>query len=412
MTSIGYLIPEFPGQTHNFFWRERQALAELGIAAHLVSTRQPPKGVASPSWAKQAESETVYLYPVLIKDIWGILGALFKAGPFSWLRCVNVIFNARDLSIAQRTGLMAFIPLAAKLVSVARSQNWRHVHVHSCGNAANVALFASKLSNLTYSLTLHNPLAVYGGNQSYKWSHASFALVVSKAIYSELTEKLEGSLPQKLVVESMGVDVDRFSRSIPYAPYSGTGVIKLFACSRLNYAKGLYVLLESISILKNQGISIELVIAGEDDRGGDGYRLILQQQIDALGLRANVTLIGAVSEEQVVKQLENAHIFVLASLSKSMEGIPVVLMEAMAMSVPTISTFTGGIPELINSEEDGILVAPGDAEALAKAILHLSKNYEHAAKISSRSRMKIMESFNHRRSAQVIASSLTELNLT
>ena len=407
--SIGFLIPEFPGQTHNFFWRERQALGELGIKTHLVSTQKPPKGIVSPSWARQAERETIYLYPVLIEDFSGIIGVLLKAGPLAWLNCIKVLLGALDLSVVQRAKLIAFIPLAAKLVVVARSQKWNHLHVHSCGNAANIALFASQLSNLTYSLTLHNPLAVYGGNQSQKWSHACFALVITKAIYDDVTNNIEANLLPKLFIAPMGVDTVKFLRSTPYRPYDGRGQLRLFSCARLNPGKGFNFLVLALSLLKKQSLDIQLVIAGEDDEGGTGYRANLEKQISDLGLDVNVTLLGAVSEEQVLAELENAHLFVLASLE---EPLGVAIMEAMAMNVPTISTQAGGVPELILNETDGILVPPGDPDAFADAIHNLAEDKEKAIRISKASRMKIIQSFSHRRSAETIAYALSHLNLT
>ena len=405
--SIGYLIPEFPGQTHNFFWRERQALHELGITTHLISTRHPPIGIVSPSWAKQAEKETVYLYPICLKDISGVLEVLLVAGPLSWFNCIKTIFRASDLPIVKRIRLFAFIPIAAKLVCVAKIKNWKHLHVHSCGNAANIALFAKLLSNLTYSLTLHNPLAVYGGNQKQKWVYASFALVITKAIYDEITNSIDANLPAKLFISPMGVDVDRFSRSMPYKPYEGNGEIRLFSCARLNPGKGFNFLLLAVSLLKKQNIDVRLVIAGEDDKGGTGYRVHLEQQISELGLSEHVTLLGAVSEEQVLLWLESAHLFVLASLE---EPLGVAIMEAMAMNVPVIATQAGGVPELVSNEIDGILVPPGKPVALANAILDLAKDPEKAVRISKASRKKIIQSFSHRRSAQTIADALSSLN--
>ena len=407
MKSIGYLIPEFPGQTHNFFWRERQALSRIGITTHLISTRHPPKGVISPSWAQQAEEKTVYLYPLSMQDFFNIFLVLLCAGPVSWGNCFKVIFRALDLSIVQRIRLIAFIPMAAKLVQIAKSQNWYHVHVHSCGNAANIALFATQLSSLTYSLTLHNPLSVYGGNQEQKWSHASFALVITKSIFDQISKLIGPYLPRNLAIVPMGVDVDIFLRAAPYKPYKDDGAIELFSCARLNPGKGFNVLIAAIALLRKQGIAIRLTIAGEDDEGGSGYRATLEHQIADLGLGANITLLGAVSEEQVIGRLEQAHLFVLASLE---EPLGVAIMEAMAMNVPVIATQAGGVPELVLNEIDGILVPPGNPDALAVAILNLAEDPKKAAQISSASREKIIQSFSHRRSAQAIAEALKHLS--
>ncbi len=176
---IGYLIPEFPGQTHNFFWRERSELQTLGVQTSLLSTRRPPQGIESPDWACDAQQEVLYVLPLQFKDLPAILSVLFRSGPLGWWLCIQMISEASGLSLLQRLRLALILPLSAKLVAIAHLQGWRHVHVHSCSDAANLALLASLLSpEISYSLTLHNSINVYGSNQEQKWSHATFALVI------------------------------------------------------------------------------------------------------------------------------------------------------------------------------------------------------------------------------------------
>lgn len=397
---IGYLIPEFPGQTHNFFWRERQALQELGIDTRLISTRRPPKGIVSTSWARAGEAETAYLYPLSMVEAVNALVMLLTAGPMAWYRCVSAVIKAGDLSFWKRLRLSALIPFAAKLACLAREQGWHHVHVHSCADAANIAMFAALLSECTYSLTLHGSLAGYGPNQEQKWAHSAFAIFVTHTLCDEVSKSVGRHLPGRLEVAPMGVDVEKFSRASPYAPYAGVGELALFSCGRLNQGKGHAFLIEAIVMLRRQGIRVKLDIAGEDEQGGTGYRKQLERLIAAEGLDGVVSLLGAVSEETVRARLERAHLFVLASLD---EALGVVLMEAMAMSVPVIATKVGGVPELVEDGEDGILVPSGDAEAIAGAIRGLAADPGLALRLASASRRKIVDSFSHRRSAEAIA---------
>ena len=406
--SIGYLIPKFPGQTHNFFWRELNVLHELGITTHLTSTRHPAKGIVSPSWARQAEEETVYLYPLSVREALHIIWLCLCAGPTAWFNCVKIVLRAKDLPVLERIKLFAFVPFAAKLVQIAKKKKWNHVHVHSCGNAANIALFAKQLSNLTYSLTLHNcSLQTYGGNQEQKWSHASFAIIVAKCISAEICQLLGPSLPGYLDVAPMGVDVDKFSRTFPYKPYCGDDALRLFSCARLNIGKGFDILVPALALIKDKGIDVRLFVAGEDESGGSGYRIKLEKQIADLGLSSQIVLLGAIPEEQVKDQLEQAHIFVLATRE---EALGVAIMEAMAMNVPAVATKVGGIPELISNEIDGILVPSNDPEDFADAILSLAKDQKKAEQISKVCRNKIVQHFNHRKSAQAIEKALKNLN--
>ena len=161
---IGYFIPQFPGQTHIFFWRERQFLAELGIETDLVSTQLPPRALVSRVWAEEAKKNTVYLLPFDdAKDFINSFVEVLKAGSAAWWQCLAVIAKARETTLSQKVRLLALVFVAGKLAGLARKKGWSHIHVHSCANAASIALFNSIITGCNYSMTLHGPtLEVYG----------------------------------------------------------------------------------------------------------------------------------------------------------------------------------------------------------------------------------------------------------
>jgi colanic acid/amylovoran biosynthesis glycosyltransferase len=400
---IGYLIPEFPGQTHIFFWRELQALMELGLDTDVVSTHRPPKQISSHQWAAEAEQKTFYLMPFSGSDLVHALLEVFKAGLVAWLKCLDVIANAKDVSLWQKLRLLAMVPIAGKLVWLAKQRGWSHIHVHSCANAANVALLAALISELSYSLTLHGPLADYGENQQQKWSFAKFCIVITQKLYEEVKYQLAGYIPSSLLIAPMGVDTTVFNRQTPYQSWVEGRPCQIFSCGRLNPCKGHANLIQAVAILKQQGVNIQLEIAGEDEQGGRGYRKELENLIQQLDLSSAVHLLGAVSETTVKDGLENAHVFVLASLS---EPLGVAFMEAMAMGTPIVGTSAGGVKELVEDGVDGILVEPGNVQDLATAISKVIKNPELATQLSQRSRHKISTKFHHRRSAEVLANAL------
>ncbi|MBD0335973.1 MAG: glycosyltransferase family 4 protein [Cyanobacteria bacterium Co-bin13] len=404
---IGYLIPEFPGQTHNFFWRESQALKEMGLETVLISTRKPPREIMSASWAEQAQEKTTYLLPLSWLEMLQVVAIILFAGPEAWMLCSKMVLGASDMTFRQKLRLILLVPFAAKLVWLSRQQNWSHIHVHSCADAANIAMLATSLSRskLTYSLTLHNPLCVYGPNQQQKWGFSKFAVVITQRIYQEVVSSLRTCLPQKIEVCPMGVDLSNFRRDLTYVPYSGADVFRVFSCGRLNPCKGYEYLIRSISILRSEGLDVRLDIAGEDEQGGTGYRQELEKLICALDLQGSVTLLGAVSEEGVKQCLKKTHVFVLASLE---EPLGVATMEAMAMNVPVVVTNAGGVPELVDDGENGILVPPRSSDAIAQALLRISKNQKLAVKLGQAAREKVAQSFSYRRSAQVIAAMLEQ----
>lgn len=397
---IGYFIPEFPGQTHVFFWRERKVLSELGVQADWLSTRCPSQGTISHIWASEAQQKTLYLVPLTISDWFNSLTEILRAGPFRWINCLSVIFLSSDTGLLEKVKLLALVIFSGKLIWLWKKYNWDHIHVHSCGNAANITLLASVLSELTYSITLHGPtLETYGNNQKQKWKHSTFALVVSDKLLNDVSVKLKGFLPKTVISIPMGVNLSEISRKSQYTPWEEGKKCQLFACGRLNPVKGHSFLFKSVEILRSRGIDTFLKIAGEDEQGGQGYHKHLEELIQEMNLAGCIELLGAVSQERIRSELENSHIFALASHN---EGIPVAVMEAMAMEIPVVATNVGGNSELIESGKDGILVPDKNPEAMADSIELILKNPKLAQQLSQLSRQKVEAEFHDRRSAEAL----------
>lgn len=408
---IGFFIPEFPGQTHIFLWRERLALAELGIDVDLISTRPPPRAVASHSWAAQAQGQTRYLLPVRGEGL-GIAAEFLRAGPVAWGRGLGAALTAETSGgLRGRARMLALLGMGARLKRIAREQGLSHVHVHSCADSANIAMLAERLGGPSYSLTLHGPtlegyeqmLEGYGPNQRQKWRHARFATIISRLLADVVDRELAQDAPAIINIAPMGVDLDKISRHAPWQPPAPDGPVRIFSCGRLNVVKGYDRLLETIRQLREQGLDARLEIAGEDEKGGSGYHRKLQALIHDLGLGDAVTLLGAISEDGVRDGLERAHIFALASRN---EGISVAIMEAMAMEMPVVVTDVGGNHELITSGENAILVPPGRPELMAAEIAGLVANPEYARRLAATSRARVAADFHHRRSAEAVADGL------
>jgi colanic acid/amylovoran biosynthesis glycosyltransferase len=403
---IGFFIPEFPGQTHIFLWREHTALSELGVDAEFVSTSRPPAAISSHVWADQARGNTEYLLPLGFSDAVVSTFEVLRAGPIRIWKALHAVATAEVKSGIGRLRMLGVMLVAGKLVHLARRRGWSHVHVHSCAEAANVAMFASLLSGITYSLTLHGPrLEDYGPNQRQKWKHAAFATVISRRLFDDIHHKLQGFLPDRIKIAPMGVDINEIRRTRPYAPWTPGEPCRIFTCGRLNPVKGHDIMLETIEILRERGIDARLQIAGEDEKGGTGYRRTLEALIANKKLEGCVELLGAVSEVRIRQALEDAHIFALASLN---EGISVAIMEAMAMEMPVIVTDVGGNSELIDHRIDAILVLPERPVEMADAIEEVLLTSELSRRISQSSRDKISAKFHHRVSAQAVASLLTQ----
>lgn len=375
---IGYLVPQFPGQTHVFFWREIAEMEQRGAKVRIFSTRPPPKGLIAHDWSATAMARTLYLGAVkpvsaltaLPAVPWAELGAELGQMP-------------KDIALS--------LSAARQLVTACRAENIAHVHVHSCGRAALIAALARRLGGPTYSLTLHGPLEDYGPGQRFKWRGARFATIITAKLLAEVKTALAGDLPDRLLIQPMGVDTDALRRAAPYVPPQPGETLRLFSCGRLNIVKGHQDLMAAVRLLLDQGQPVTLDIAGEDDDGGSGYRQVLQARITELNLASHVRLLGAIDADQVKSHLLAAHAFVLASWA---EPLGVALMEAMSCEVPTIGTAAGGVAELITDGLDGVLVPPRNPAALADAMLQLARDPARAAALGQAGRARIVAGFH------------------
>jgi colanic acid/amylovoran biosynthesis glycosyltransferase len=398
---LGYLVPEFPGQTHVMFWRELAELRALGVDVDVVSTRPPAAALERHGWTEQARARTTYL-----AGDWRGGGAdLAGAGRRLAAGGLRTIAGAGQDSSGgprDRLRLVALGVLAARLAALAERAGWDHLHVHSAAASADIARICRQLGGPGYSLTLHGPLSDYGPRQREKWSAAAFGIAITERLRADLLAALGDGAPAIHVV-GMGVDPASMARPGPYLPWTGHGPARIFSCGRLNPAKGHAHLVDAVAALRDRGYPVELVIAGEDEVGGGGYRTTLQSAISELGLEDSVTLLGAVSDQVVRDQLHRAHVFALASRS---EPLGVAIMEAMAAGTPVVSTRAGGVPELIADGSVGLLVEPGDPTALSDALERMLASPEWARAISSAAVESITRRMAARSSARVLVDAM------
>lgn len=399
---VGYLVPEWPGQTHAFFRRELEVLRAANGPAMLdvVSTRRPAPGLQSHAWTADEASRTQYLVPLR----WArVIRGLLAAGPVGLVRGV---WTALMLSRVVRS--LALLVPALSLLGLARSRRWVHLHVHSCADAAKVALLCRQLGGPGYSLTLHGPLADYGPDQQAKWGSARFGIVITRKLLGEVRTHLKQFGPERIYVAPMGVDLHRFSRPGPYEPWrpESGGAVKLFCCARLNAVKGHAELVRAAATLKQLGYPVRLRIAGTDDQGGIGYRTRLEALVRQLHADdGTVELLGAVDEQRVVSELHGAHLFVLASHH---EPLGVAIMEAMAAGVPVVATDAGGVTELATDGVTAALVPPRDIAALVSGIRRVLDNPGLAMRLSDAGRVNVTERFHPGVSAGALARGVRE----
>ncbi|HJZ90817.1 MAG TPA: exopolysaccharide biosynthesis GT4 family glycosyltransferase EpsE [Gemmataceae bacterium] len=394
---LGYLVPEFPRQTHVFFWRECEQLGRRGVEPVFLSTRKPPADACPHEFRDRAAAATHYVFPPPASSVISLF-----ARPAGILRAVAYWLGLGG-SAKDRLRHLGLIVCAAHLAGYCRKRGVTHIHIHSCGQSALLAAFAQRLGGPGYSLTLHNPLAVHGPLQRQKWRHARFAIVITQQLLDEVKREIGPDLPPAYVAP-MGVDLEKFRRTTPYRPADSGGPLRIFTCGRLHPCKGHDVLIRAVGRLRARGLDARLVVAGEDADSGTGqYRRDLEAIVSELGLGDAVKLPGAIAEEAVRGELESAHVFALASES---EPLGVVIMEAMAMTVPVVTTAAGGTAELVRDGENGRRVPPGKPEALADALAEVLTDPVRAEKFGVAGRATVEAGFGSDRSAATIVEGL------
>jgi len=394
---LGYLVPEFPRQTHIFFWRECEELRKLAIEPVFLSTRRPPPSACPHAFRDRAAAATHYVFPPSASSILSLL-----LRPLGALRVLRFWIGLRA-SVRDRLRFLGLIVCAAHLAAYCRRRGVTHIHVHSCGQAALLAAFTQRLGGPSYSLTLHNALEDLGPHQREKWRSARFAITVTQRLLEEVRGEIGTDLPPT-VVASMGVDLQAFRRQTLYSPLVSGQPLRLFACGRLHPGKRHDILIRATAILRSEGLDARLVIAGEDSDSGTGqFRRDLEELATKWNVADFVQLPGAMSESAILEQLEAAHVF---ALSSDTEALGIVLVEAMAMGVPVVTTAVGGTTELVHDGENGLTVPPGDPIAMAHAILKIAANPELAERFSRAGRTTVEQGYGSERSAKAIADAL------
>src|SRR5262245_16519318 len=244
---LGYLVPEFPRQTHIFFWRECEQLRRRGVEPVLLSTRRPPPSACPHEFRDRAAASTHYVFPppaFTILELFRHPVGTFRALRY-WLGLAG--------SLKDRLAYLGLLACAAHLSGYCRRQGVTHVHIHSCGQAGLLAAFAERLGGPSYSLTLHNALEDHGPLQRQKWRHARFAIVVTRRLLDEVKREIGSDLPPTYVA-SMGVDLEAFRRKTPYRPVELNAPVRVFACGRLHPGKRHDLLIRATRLLRDQGV--------------------------------------------------------------------------------------------------------------------------------------------------------------
>jgi glycosyltransferase involved in cell wall biosynthesis len=389
--TLGYLIPEFPGQTHIFIWREIEQLQRLGQSIRLFSTREPPEADrARHAFASVASAETCYLWPPSPLRLARALGWAL-ARPRRLLDTLRFALTVEvDAKPSWRTVLPLVVPACLLSYEMVRSRV-AHLHVHSCANSALLALLAKRLTGVPFSLVVHGDLHWWGGALEEKFSESAFTMVITRQLLDEVRRTFPTLREDQVLLGPMGVDTDRWRSA---GRSRSPGSFRLVSVGRLHAAKGHDTAIQAVHQLAAQGRDVALSIIGAGPE-----RDALAALVSSLGVSNRVQLRGSLSEGEIIELMNDAHAFALASHS---EPLGVAYMEAMSMELPTIGTDAGGVGELITDGVNGLLVPPRDVDGLARAIARLMDDPALRSALGGAGRKSVVERFDSRRGATAL----------
>lgn len=379
-----YFTGLYPRATDTFIQREVMGLRELGVEVDTFSVRAPgDEHIVGPE--QEAErAKSYYLLPAnLPKLLLAHLSRLF-ASPSRYLKGMKLAFKTSQPGIKGGLYQMLYFLEAGLLAQEMVRRKIPHLHNHIANSSCTVAMLAAELGGFSFSFTMHGPHIFF---EPMRWRidekirRAKFVACISHFCRSQGMIFVEPEHWDKMSIVRCGVDLDLFE---PVA-HQGQGH-RLLYVGRLAVEKGLPMLLESLKQVAAQSPDVHLTVVGD---GAD--RAFLENLTVEMGLAKNVEFVGYQSQESVRHYLRQTDIFVLPSFA---EGIPVVLMEAMAMGVPVVTTQIAGVSELVESGENGYLVPPGDSDALVTAIAKLVDDSDRRAQFGQAGRKKVEQHFD------------------
>ncbi len=394
--AVAYLCSEYPAVSHTFIFREIESLRKAGMAVHTATIRTPSKiEVMTP--AEQEEARRTL--KVLATPLPAILKAhlhCIRNNPAGYLRMAGASLRLLVTGPKNPVKAGAYFIEAGILLEWLHRLGIRHVHEHFANPTAIVAMLLKRYGGISYSTSVHGPDIFYSVDSALlaeKVRNASFVRCISHYCRSQIMRISQASEWDKLHIVRCGVDPEVFSAR----PDPGNEVPELLCVGRLVPAKGQHILLQACLTLARLGASFRLTFVGD---GPDRQSLEAFVSSNEL-LRNRVRFTGALGQDRVRALYDSADLFVLPSFA---EGVPVVLMEAMAKEIPVISTRITGIPELIEDGRDGLLATPGDREELAIAIRRLLDDRELRQTLGRAGRCKVVDRYNqHRNNAAMVA---------
>jgi colanic acid/amylovoran biosynthesis glycosyltransferase len=395
---IAYFINQYPKVSHSFIRREILALERLGFDVQRIALRGWDADVVDEA-DRQERDRTTY---VLQSGIPGLLFAVLRmlvTRPLNFFKALGRAFSCARRADRSLPYHLIYLAEACRMVPWMNAFGASHVHAHFGTNSTEVVMLARLLGGPSYSFTVHGP-EEFDKPEFIKLREkvrdAAFVVAISSYGRSQLYRWIDYEDWHKVKVVHCGLE--NAFHQVPAAPIPEAP--RVVCVGRLCEQKGQLLLVNAISKLRKRGVAIELVLAGDGEMRGE-----IEDCIEQLKLQDCVSITGWISSDQVRDHILNARALVLPSFA---EGLPVVIMESMALRRPVLTTYVAGIPELVRPGEGGWLFPAGDIDALAAALDEfLAVPHEMLERMGESAHVRVLK--NH--SIDVEAGKLAQLIL-
>jgi glycosyltransferase involved in cell wall biosynthesis len=388
---IAYLTNCFGTQSHTFMRREIRALRELGVELALYGIRKDDESQAAD--AKDLVDETHYLYPVKKSATVSANLHYLLRNPRRYLSGLWKAFTSPEFSLSRRAKMVTHYCLAAATARHMEAAGITHIHAQFLNVSSSVAMYAAAHAGISFSVTVHSAGSYKAADTvglHEKLRSAQFLIMISH--YNVNYYDAVAPCRDKSYVVRCGMNLDDFTFRIP-SPLAATEQphkTKLLGVGRFVAKKGFRYLIEMAAVLKKREVDFELRILGNGPLDSDLRALVSQLQ-----LQDCVIFLGQKSTAEVRAEMAQADIVVVPSITTDtgdMEGLPVVIMEAMATGAAVVASAHAGIPEIVIAEETGLLTEERNPESLANAVCQI---IEHpSVDMLNRARRLIEEHFN------------------
>jgi colanic acid/amylovoran biosynthesis glycosyltransferase len=391
---VAYVMSRFPKLTETFVLNEILAVERQGVAVDIYPLLRERQDVLQPGAAElvaRAHYTPFMSRAILRSQLWGLRRGL-RAYLGAFVTAVRETWRSPRFLV----GALAYFPKAVHLARLISDAGAGHVHCHFANHPALVGFVIGRLTGLPWSFTAHgSDLHIDKHMLCRKTSEASFVVAISRSNRDVILAECRPQAEDRVEVIHCGIDTDLFRPA-----GGGPGVadpgghprrLRLISVGTLHEVKGQRYLIEACARLRDEGVDVTCQIVGD---GPDESRLAAR--IRELQLEDRVRLAGRLTRDEVIEILQLSDVLVAPSVPSRegrLEGLPVVIMEAMGCGLPVVASRLSGIPELVIDDRTGYLVEPRDVAGITAALLRLAVDPELRQRLGAEARAEVERDF-------------------